>query len=308
MACSDGFTTQPDPGAGGAATSSSSGSQGGGGSGGGGSGGGDCEADLEKDPQHCGACNHDCLGGDCQAGACQPIELYDGQPGVIGLAVSGATLYWSVGAEIRHAPLAGGAEPSVYLTGATGIGYVAVREGWLYWTEGKTELRGKELGGDGAFAVPANAAHGVAVDDERIYWTEYVTGGRIRAVLLGDVDGTQLVLSDSQNSPEGIAVTPGGAVLWAHYYGGELMLRSAAGDTTVLSATEPGPAGVATDGEWVYWGTQTDDGSIKRMTLPGGPIEILAESPGTTPTGIALTDTALIWADYDSGTIHLLAL
>lgn len=34
-----------------------------------------CEADLEKDPRHCGRCNHDCVGGACTGGKCEPVLL-----------------------------------------------------------------------------------------------------------------------------------------------------------------------------------------------------------------------------------------
>jgi hypothetical protein len=32
-----------------------------------------CGADLQNDKGNCGTCGHDCLGGDCQAGVCQPV-------------------------------------------------------------------------------------------------------------------------------------------------------------------------------------------------------------------------------------------
>ena len=31
-----------------------------------------CGADLQNDPKNCGTCGHDCLGGDCLTGICQP--------------------------------------------------------------------------------------------------------------------------------------------------------------------------------------------------------------------------------------------
>jgi hypothetical protein len=38
-------------------------------------GGGGCGPDLETDPHDCGVCGHDCQGGDCAAGRCQPFVL-----------------------------------------------------------------------------------------------------------------------------------------------------------------------------------------------------------------------------------------
>jgi hypothetical protein len=35
----------------------------------------ECGADLDADPSHCGACGHDCLGGECTDGTCQPVVV-----------------------------------------------------------------------------------------------------------------------------------------------------------------------------------------------------------------------------------------
>lgn len=50
----------------------------GGGPGAGGAGG--CAtSDLSTDPMHCGACFHDCLGGACKEGMCQPVAIGQAQ-------------------------------------------------------------------------------------------------------------------------------------------------------------------------------------------------------------------------------------
>jgi hypothetical protein len=36
---------------------------------------GACVADLQRDPKHCGRCEHACGGGECVAGRCQPTEM-----------------------------------------------------------------------------------------------------------------------------------------------------------------------------------------------------------------------------------------
>lgn len=42
-----------------------------------------CSPDLSTDPLNCGVCGHDCLGGGCTAGLCQPVELgkFEPKPG-----------------------------------------------------------------------------------------------------------------------------------------------------------------------------------------------------------------------------------
>jgi len=37
-------------------------------------------ADLDSNPEHCGACFHDCMGGACKAGFCQPVEVGPAPP------------------------------------------------------------------------------------------------------------------------------------------------------------------------------------------------------------------------------------
>jgi hypothetical protein len=56
-----------------------------------------CDADLDLDPLHCGACDHDCLGHPCEAGMCAPealliIPLRPGE-GITALAVEDPWVY-----------------------------------------------------------------------------------------------------------------------------------------------------------------------------------------------------------------------
>lgn len=63
---------------------------------------------LGSDATNCGACGHSCLGGQCSAGACQPVTL------VAGTSLSGASVvldatnvYYNNGAGIYSCPLSG---------------------------------------------------------------------------------------------------------------------------------------------------------------------------------------------------------
>lgn len=51
------------------------GSDGASGADGGGDAGATCVADLQTDKANCGRCGHDCGGGECNAGKCQPIQI-----------------------------------------------------------------------------------------------------------------------------------------------------------------------------------------------------------------------------------------
>src|SRR5262249_9221699 len=57
-----------------------------------------CAADASADPSNCGACGHDCRGGACANGACQPI-LIGPRPGVVfDLAIDQTSLYYTINA------------------------------------------------------------------------------------------------------------------------------------------------------------------------------------------------------------------
>ncbi len=51
--------------------------------------------DTLYDQKNCGACGHDCLGGECKGGACQPVELAEEDGPLEAIAVSGEWVYWS---------------------------------------------------------------------------------------------------------------------------------------------------------------------------------------------------------------------
>jgi len=52
-----------------------------------------CEVDLKSDPHHCGWCRHDCLGGSCDQGFCEPTVLAEGV-NMRGIATDDQNVYW----------------------------------------------------------------------------------------------------------------------------------------------------------------------------------------------------------------------
>lgn len=77
-----------------------------------------CSPDLESDPKNCGRCGHDCLGGACAAGACQPVVLAYDQAGPRRIVLSDGYIYWysASAGTISRVALAGG-PPTVLLRG-----------------------------------------------------------------------------------------------------------------------------------------------------------------------------------------------
>ena len=96
--------------------------------------------DLMTDDKNCGTCGHDCLGGACAAGACQPKFVEDSMP-TFTAAEPGSTgyVYWSdylagANGKIRRMPKDFSAAPVTIATGDRPTG-IALTPNLVYWTE-----------------------------------------------------------------------------------------------------------------------------------------------------------------------------
>lgn len=62
-----------------------------------------CEVDVRIDPMHCGTCGHDCLGGECLNGRCQPTTIHI-QGDIRDIAADENDVYFSTGATVERIP------------------------------------------------------------------------------------------------------------------------------------------------------------------------------------------------------------
>jgi hypothetical protein len=91
----------------------------------------------ETDPKNCGRCGHDCQGGSCAGGVCQPVRLESAAGCAI--ALDATRVYWTIGDTADHVqltsePLSGGAPEAVADT-AGSVTAIAVDGVSLYWSE-----------------------------------------------------------------------------------------------------------------------------------------------------------------------------
>lgn len=204
-------------GSGGSAGSATGGTAGSGGTAAGGSGGGagsvsdagdatsdvpidtNCAANLQIDKLNCGYCGHDCLGGDCTAGKCQPVSLGNIPYGSNDLALGPDAVFVANGfADLMHkVPKTGGAVSNW----GTGYGLTQIREygGNLYfneynaWTIWRVPSTGALL--PLVFHEGTNVLDSIAVDATGVYYAQcpgISVGTLYKVPLTGAPTGTAL--------------------------------------------------------------------------------------------------------------------
>ncbi len=102
-------------------------------------GNGSCETSTSTEPKHCGACGHDCGGGTCQNGRCQPQTIAPNVDAPIGLAVNSSGVFWIRASAAEKCSKSGciGA-PTVLATSSTqkdvlGRRQIFANETMVYW-------------------------------------------------------------------------------------------------------------------------------------------------------------------------------
>jgi hypothetical protein len=263
---------------------------------------GDSCVDVSSDPRNCGRCGHDCLGGACVSGRCQPVELASGHQFAF-LAVTSTTLFagWPDG--IESIPLPTGTPVPVANAHVGGIVASAVD---LFWVsdDGLWVARGG-LASSITKLVPVDEplgsyATGIAADASRVYWfghAMYATSGTLHAVGFDGASPTALPAPSSEFL--GSLAADGQAVYWGTW--------DSVGSTTVPAgpASELAPAATPGQGDVFDDGfVAIDDANIFVATMPqitslpkaGGAVTSIA--PTHDPVAIAVDDTYVYWADF----------
>jgi len=324
--------------------SSSRGEDGGGGSGSGGQGGSGgagppCD-DTESDPLNCGTCGHDCGGGECAAGKCQPVVLVDRR--AWRLASNGTHLYWSDGETINRVPVEGGASTVLVTEPEENVHNFRVLSDRLVWRT-RTSVRSASPDGSDVQTLASDffsisGLGGVALNATDFY-CQRVEGEVVRVPLAGGIpqtvqqglhqQGLALDASDLFVVSGGglLKVARGGGAVTTLYNGdpfdvavhdervywteggeygkenkGIFSMPKAGGEATMLAASLDADQ-LAVDATHVYWSDDHGD-RIRRVPIAGGTTEDVATEVG--PRAIAMDDRFVYWSG-DSERVFKLA-
>ena len=278
-----------------------------------------CSGDLRADPKNCGRCGHDCLGGGCNAGTCQPIILASEQLRPTEIALDATHVYFAAaaGSSILRVPVKGGPVDLVADDATLGSN-IALDDAYVYFMTGgypnggvaRAPKAGKPDGGSTTIATAGFPVAFFALDDANVYWT----GGRFTggAVLGGVYEAPKGSMNGVGNKlvPALAAETTSVAVDDTNVYFANVMGRifsvTKGGTVGLLATAQTGATGLLADGKRVYW-ANGGQGSIVATDKPAADagaatLKVLAAGQNQ-PARIALDDVAIYFTSTGSGTI-----
>lgn len=302
--------------------------------------------DVTTSPKNCGACGHDCLGGVCNAGQCQPVVLANNDPGLGAVAVDATTVYYVAenAGVIRKMPIAGGTIVDVHSTGKAphalvldgdriswddqfgagtfvfasgenrqdftgGARALAKTPGGVYMvTSLNIEYWNRDLSQSIRTFSQTASSPAIVVDTTYAYWSSTL---QIRRVGIGD-DAVANVVTGLTAVPTSMAID----ATYVYWTTSTKVLRAAKAvgtgwTVTELVTGETSAAALEVDASGLYWISLTA-GKVRHAPLGGGAAVTLATT-GTqlgSPSFqhmIALSPTAIYFASTIDGTLSRLA-
>ncbi len=275
---------------------------------------------LDTDPANCGACGHDCVGGACNAGVCQPVAIVTtNAPRYV--KVDATNIYFTdallEGVSVMSKST--GAVKSVCSTpaGATGADELVIDATNAYFTF-TTESDGASVGGiaqcplaGGAGSVMvANQSYpsSLVLDGTTFYWAQNSSPALIMRRMAGTT--TQIATGDTVT----LAVL-GGFLYVANDSANGTLKRCATGGACTLQPVASdidGIDAVTLIGNNLLWGTGVYPGTIWQGLPDGGnPTKVTAVPP--IPHTFAYDDKYFYWLNagepsaggtYDQGAVQ----
>jgi hypothetical protein len=302
-----------------------------------------CDASVGSDPHNCGRCGHDCLGGACTDGACDPVLLYTGKSEntPTSIVVDGSTLFVTVVTPVNTTGYVFSctttdceASTTVLASGLADPWFAVQQGSSLYWAnyaaEGIAADPGSVMGcpekgcpdagpvvytpeGAGLDAGDAGVfLTSLTEDTTYLYWTAIggSNGGLFRCVPTECV-GTLARLAGEFGYPYAVAVDPSYAY-WINIGSNQVLrcaLPSCGGlpeifDDIALAGASLGLSGLALYGGNVYWTSGILGGSVFMCPTTGcGSAPTIVAHGQADPMFIAVDDSGLYWSNNAGGAV-----
>ena len=276
--------------------------------------------DVGTSAANCGGCGHDCQGGTCSEGVCQPVSLGTtaalDHPGDI--QIDSTNIYFTFGwgtnqSGLGKLPLAGGT-PTPIVTGKSWINRLVSNSTSLFWSEygsqpganGSVSTIAKTGGASTSLAGNLAYPTSLAVDATHVY---YAAQGWLiaRAPISG---GTPETLFTTSGAYDAFDITIDAANIYFSLTGkaGSIQKVPLTGGTASVLATNANyPYSIAANSTHVYWadiGTAPTyaDGTINRVPIVGGKVEVLAVAQ-CQPEAVRVDASYVYWVTACGGTV-----
>jgi hypothetical protein len=270
-----------------------------------------CVVDTSSDSRNCGACGHDCQGGICAGGQCQPIILATNADYPFGIAVDSTSVYWVN--QAWDAPTPSGSVMKIGVTGGTLVTLasgqpqpqaVALDANNVYWVNTAPPSGGiSSVPKNGGAVTNIGQAYlsfpSIAVDQTSVYWLSCVQFGgcTIAKTLKNGVSTTSI------SSANGPLATPFGVVTdslnlyWTDSAGSYETPLAGGSVTSVWTRAAPG---LVSDGVSLYW---ANGNSLMAVSINGGSAPTTLTTSVTDLIAMAVDESRLYWTDRLLGAV-----
>jgi hypothetical protein len=266
--------------------------------------------DVQRDPNHCGACGHSCRGGECNQGRCQPQILARDQEGPLGIFVPPPTspfanyVFWVTRTRpsLRRALKDGTGGQLALESTSDGVADpfdLVVDETSVWWSQGRVIKRKPLPAGMGKDEMGAGGgeARYLALDGSLVYISSFEPASR-----MGLIVTTQALYRTSFIS--GLAVSEN-VLYWIERDMQQVVKGTTAGGLppTLVVMTGPMPAGLAVDDTHVYW----FEGGRRLQRVPkggGAQTTTVYEAPSAIgETDVGVDDQFIYWTESANGVV-----
>ncbi len=264
-----------------------------------------CEIHLDGDPLNCGDCDHDCLGGECEVGTCQPVVLVEGESAPLNVAVDETHVYWTnfqASGSVVRATSSGGNR--TVLTDAVSPFDLALDDESVFFTSDDEIARVPKVGGASTPLISGTGEpRGVAVDDSDVFYVDLGNAdGDVESI--PKMGGGEDVLAANESSPRFLTVM-NGFVYWTDDADATVSRVAAdgMGAVEVLATDQVGAWDIFSTPDLLAWTNLADVGEVKWLSLE----DLMDERTlaiSLRPWGIAIDDAHVYWTTEEDGTVQ----